>query len=490
MTSKPFDSAVFQEFAKIAKEQGFLTTKIKNEKDVVGNASKPTPVEGHRRYEPTEEYNVTDLDCVIEQAHPEKKKELAKAQGEGGVVENIIEQQKKDIEVATNLPSGALVGVHAELINELVKIANECESKGDFDAAIKIDAAIERISFPFVDSHLRKNAFLAQVVGIAASFLAPMAVDWLLGKVRGKEVDVKVKGKAVSPEEAAALGGARNLSGTKDIDPTAIGGKGRKGVNWGKVGWQTGVALSGLAVLGGLTNLFTSSQEDLKTDVEDLFKTLQSTEAPSARSALAKLQSFASQMRVLNLSTPEGFGAFKKEYEKFKASVWPGIKVDIMKAADIEDVSIFPFSSVNKAKSQMNDIDSDIEDMDKTIAEIEKTGKQIEYAASQDTQETSEETISFSPGASGLQQILSQRGFLNKKWNVETSGTLDANTISAAKELEQYIDSTIKKLNIPTKESAIGLLIINNTLNPAFDASKLNKMLSMLETKLQNQKNQ
>ena len=100
MTNQWNRSSVMRDFEKIAAENKLLQTDLNpDNKDFVGNPSTPTPVKDHRRYEPTEEYTkVKDsLKDLLNKAHP-KTIETVKSDGAGGVVENIMEQQEKDIE--------------------------------------------------------------------------------------------------------------------------------------------------------------------------------------------------------------------------------------------------------------------------------------------------------------------------------------------------------------------------------------------------------
>jgi len=145
-------SNVMEEFAKTAAESGLITTNLKPEKkDFVGNPSKETPVKDHRRYEPTEEYELkVEPTDVVGKAHPQEawmaeKSTPMSSMGKGSLVENIKEQQEKDIEVATRMPSGALPGVHASLMNELIKLATELDDAGKHKEAIRVDRAIERL---------------------------------------------------------------------------------------------------------------------------------------------------------------------------------------------------------------------------------------------------------------------------------------------------------------------------------------------------------
>jgi hypothetical protein len=157
-------SEVMSEFLKVAAKSGLISPDL-NHEDGVGNPTKNTPVKDHTRNEPTKEYGVkTEPADMIEKAHPEqawmaKNSTPVHSMGDGSLVENVKEQQKKDIEIATKMPHGTLIGVHAGLIAELVKLANILEDEGKFKEATRIDEAIKKISAcPFDRGHLCKES--------------------------------------------------------------------------------------------------------------------------------------------------------------------------------------------------------------------------------------------------------------------------------------------------------------------------------------------
>ena len=86
----------------------------------------------------------------INEVHPGGGPVQVPAKDEGGKVETIVEQQKKDIEVATKNPTGK----YAETILKLIVTANRLEDEGNVEAAQMVDKAIEELrqaALPFVD---------------------------------------------------------------------------------------------------------------------------------------------------------------------------------------------------------------------------------------------------------------------------------------------------------------------------------------------------
>jgi hypothetical protein len=146
------NSRVMTEFLKIASDSGLINSDL-TPKDEVGNPSKPTPVKDHRRYEPTEEYDVKiDPSNIVEKAHP-KGFQAAKAMGDGGIVENVVKKQEKNIEIATKMPRGALIGVHASILANLSKMSEELKNSGKIVEALCIENTVDT-----VDNKLHKEA--------------------------------------------------------------------------------------------------------------------------------------------------------------------------------------------------------------------------------------------------------------------------------------------------------------------------------------------
>lgn len=71
---------------------------------------------------------------IVEEAHPHPVY-VAESQGDGGLVENQIEQQNKLIEMVNKYPTGSLVGRYAYAVNRLVKMAEAAEEVGALDVA-------------------------------------------------------------------------------------------------------------------------------------------------------------------------------------------------------------------------------------------------------------------------------------------------------------------------------------------------------------------
>ena len=81
---------------------------------------------------------------LIGAAHP-KTIDVSDSMGNGGVVENQIEQQRHNIGVAQSMPSGNFLGRHAWVIENLVKLADETDESGLKEVSDLIDNALEEL---------------------------------------------------------------------------------------------------------------------------------------------------------------------------------------------------------------------------------------------------------------------------------------------------------------------------------------------------------
>ncbi len=123
-------SEIMEGFLKIASEQGLLKESYPQNPY---QEDKKT-IEGKRLKTPEK--------SIIEVAHPEKVY-VAEARGDGGLVENQIQQQKKIIELLNKMPTGSLVGRYASTVVSLVKLANQCEDLGHSEAAELLTTAAQ-----------------------------------------------------------------------------------------------------------------------------------------------------------------------------------------------------------------------------------------------------------------------------------------------------------------------------------------------------------
>ncbi len=130
------NSIVMAEFMRIAKE-----------KDLLGLEKKamPTPNPYQEDLKTIEEKHLKAPEkSIVEQAHPEPVY-VTEARGDGGLVENEIENQQKAIEIINKHPTGSLVGRYASAVNELVKLANKCDEMGECEAADLLTLAAQHL---------------------------------------------------------------------------------------------------------------------------------------------------------------------------------------------------------------------------------------------------------------------------------------------------------------------------------------------------------
>jgi hypothetical protein len=82
---------------------------------------------------------------TISEAHKESLT-ISESMGRGGLVENLLEQQKGSYEVALSTPTGNFRGKRAELLNALVKEANTADAEGNIKLSDLIDEIIVELT--------------------------------------------------------------------------------------------------------------------------------------------------------------------------------------------------------------------------------------------------------------------------------------------------------------------------------------------------------
>jgi len=139
------NSDVMVEFAKIAKDGDLLGLK---------KTAAPAPNPYQEDKKTIEEKRLkTPEKNIMELAHPEPVY-IAESQGDGALVENEIENQKKMIEIINKMPTGSLVHRYATAIGALIKMADACDANGEdkaaellTDAATKLLDDVEKLPF-------------------------------------------------------------------------------------------------------------------------------------------------------------------------------------------------------------------------------------------------------------------------------------------------------------------------------------------------------
>lgn len=437
-------SIIMDEFVKIAAEAGLISTNLQpKDKDFVGNPNTPTPV--ITRNDPTEEYKSKDTK-IMEKAHPETMKTLD-AMGDGGVVENEMEQQEKDLEIATKMPTGALIGVHAELINSLIKIADSLDVAGKEKIAARIDETISSLSkLPFYCNQLQKKAWLGSAIGLI-SWVVPTLFDWFRAK------KTPLAGKPMGPVGRGLFGG-------------------------------TAIIMSGIQLLHYFGEKLTSIQEGIRPDTADLYAVLEKASEESAEAAEAKklLTPFANACSNLTLTKKEDFARFIKELKKVETIV-PELKRLIYAYEKITSPSYLGISLSRRVGEKFNDFLTSLEETKKDMEQIAAVGNKAESIAQQDLEEARAMPIEKSEGnVAALQNILFTRGFpRGNPWPGEVTGKLDENTIRAAKELETKLDSSLSDFAKSKGLSGTfrGQIIDNNQI--VIDPRRLLKILSLTE---------
>lgn len=339
------NSKVMGEFEKIAKDTNLLSTDWKD-KDYVGNSKKETPVITRQDYYEKNDktgYDVTKEtgEDLIEEAHPAKEnKPQADAQGKGGLVENQNQQQEADLEIATKMPKGTLPGVHAAIISNLVKIANELEADGKQEEAMRIDATIERLSgLPFEQS----QALTKEALG----FLIPLVVG--LGTL-----------------------------------------------GWGtNSGWFSSKRESISVDLQDLYDiLITASQS----------KWYSSASSPSAAKAATLIRPFLGKFKTINLSTPQDAAKLKVMLDEFVpvfsqiAQLVGNLEAELGESRWYEAGQ----DRVTRAKAKLADVQTNIQLLEKKFNQATEVGQKTQTENAVPTKEpASLDNLLFNRGAFG-----------------------------------------------------------------------------------------
>jgi hypothetical protein len=449
MTKKWNGSSVMTEFEKVAAETGLITTDLNpDKKDFVGNPSKsPVGPFGDNGISMTDKerkddglYNVTKEEGkdIIEKAHP-KTVEIASAMGAGGVVENQIEQQEKNIDIATKMPSGALFGIHAELVKELVNKANKFEEEGKVKEALRIDETIRRIaSLPFPDGRLTKTAWIGAIIGLV-SMVAPIAYNYLKG---GQTTTTKQKGKTYTT--------------TKGRTPMG---------RWGKGAAVLGGAMTLLSAFG---NKITSRKEDLKTDLQDLYDILQAAKSKGSKSAGDAANLLKPFLGKLTRPLDEkNFKKFAKIFENLETirpklqSLMARVKIELGEGRWYH----FGFDIVSRLEEKYNDFVDVMEETKSLLKSAYGLGQKMDYVAKRSMEEPD---IKPEDKVRKLQEIL----------GVDITGEMNRETIAAAAKLEENIDQALAKIGIENTKSFKQRVVRGDKI--VIDPDKLEKILSLI----------
>ena len=178
------NSSVMEEFFKIAEQKNLLKTAAEKNP----NKEDDKTVEEKRLPKPEKH--------IMEIAHPEPVF-VAESRGEGGLVENELEHQKKWIEMINKMPTGSLVGRYASMIDELIKMAELCDELGQTEAADKLTAAA-------------KKALAAEEDAVQFWDLSDPKIDMLAEMTPDEREESRKRRKLreeAGPEECAFCGG-------------------------------------------------------------------------------------------------------------------------------------------------------------------------------------------------------------------------------------------------------------------------------------------
>jgi hypothetical protein len=356
MSREQTGSSVWAAFEKIAAESNLITPDLKPAQEHIDDRQKDVPTgDDYTRNPKTEEYGVTEGEGkdMVEKAHKEDA-QVASAMGKGGLVENVVQQQEKDVEVALKMPDGSLHGVHATVVSDLVKLANSLDESGNEEAAKRVDAAIKEIrNLPFVHSHLRKEAW-GHVALALVTMLAPTAISLL---TREKSV---TKGR----------GGYKKVH------------RGPMKMRGGKVGWIATAVGSLMALLPNLTSI----KDGLTTDLKELHDILADVDdSNAAADAARKLAPFMSSLKQ-DLTTEAGIKKYVTAFNKLRTVVtYVESNIAKMKLEKGESHWLtFGLGEMSRVEAKFDDFKSSFEDAKELLKKVVQTGTQAEAVAQQE----------------------------------------------------------------------------------------------------------
>ena len=385
-------STVMEEYARIASESGLVSTALlapeKDARKPVGNPDKKP--ETPTRNEKTEQYDVKPEgagDDLVQKAHP-KDARPADAMGDGGLVETIKQQQEKDIEVATSMPHGMLLGRHAAMVDELVKLANILDGNGQVKAARRVDKALRRISARPFGKGLRKEAiaFIPALIiaGIAALGGGTAAFSQWGGDILSYQEDLATDindlletTKSASGDRPAFMSVANELRGLL----TPYVSRFKKPLPSSK------------------------DQEGIRQYVHEI-TTFQNQILPKVRALVAGLTSAGDPWWRFGTGPQSRLQGKLKDMERSSSAVMTSLNALANVGRTALDKALVPEMEAPKAPGAT---------------------KRVSYRGSQ--------------GIKGVQEILNKRGL-----QVPTTGTLDKETIAGLRFLEQQLEMKLAPL--------------------------------------------
>lgn len=258
----------------------------------------------------------------INDAHPDKSPVIIPAKDDGAKVENIIEQQKKDLDVALKNPTGK----YAALITKLIATANKLEEEGDEEGARIVDKTIaelhERV-LPFVNrnSVLKATSSEDKKALVKQSGVEP----WELAAVNAPAAPSAAKAvghgaKAVGKAAISGVGTAATAIGT------AFGAVGATATAIGASVIAAAVAIPAFAHYG---SSWFSQSETIATDIQDLidYANKLKDEDPKIPALIQRLEQVllpfkqtltneSAQLSYLS-EHPDQIGKLAQEYSKF-----------------------------------------------------------------------------------------------------------------------------------------------------------------------------
>jgi peptidoglycan hydrolase-like protein with peptidoglycan-binding domain len=247
---------------------------------------------------------------------------MVPAKDDGGKIENIIEQQKKDLEIVTKNPTGK----YAILITKLIATANRLDEEGDEEGSRIVDKTIaelrERV-LPFVNRNAafeaagsKDNKASVKQAGVSLEELVALNTPAVPSAAKAVVHGAKAVGKAAISGVGAASTAIGTAFGAAGVTATAIGAS----------VIAAAVAIPAFAHYG---SSWFSQSETIAADIQDLidYANKLQGEDPKIPALIQRLeqvlspfkQSLSDESAQLNYLTehPDQIGKLAQEYSKF-----------------------------------------------------------------------------------------------------------------------------------------------------------------------------
>ena len=354
----------------------------------------------------------------IGEAHPGGGPTMVPAKEEGGKVETVVEQQKKDIDVANKEPTGK----YAETIMRLVATANRLEDEGNIEAAQMVDKAIEELrqaALPFAGRNLGLEATSSK--DKKASTRQAGVTEFTAKELGGGGAAAAAGGAVKAVGKGALVAGKAAVSGV-GAAATSIGTAfGAAGATATAIGGGVIAAVIAIPLFAHYGSSWFSQVETIATDIQDLldYADKLTGEDPKIPAAVDRLKQILTPFRsslsdeTLQLNAlaknPEQIGKIAQTYAQFGAALAEaaGLVNTIGKLSEAWTWNPSKWNFFNTHKRLVSKLD----DLKKSYGDQYAIFQQLVKGAQQKAKEEGKEGGGGSGGSGGRMEKVRQEEF-------------------------------------------------------------------------------